>query len=108
MVNRNYQAGVRVEKSIANILRGKGYCVIESRGSHGIFDLACFAPTDSFHYPKKPLGIECKKSKKLVTKSVIDNLKTHAPKWDCIALVAYRLSRGKFRIEDLEGVEMVF
>lgn len=108
MPNRNYQAGVRVEKAIAGILHKVGYFVIESRGSHGLIDVAAFAPTNSHNYPLKPLGIQCKKSKKLITKRERENLKTHAPKWEFIPLIAYREKRGKYKIENLEGVEMVF
>lgn len=39
MVNHNYRRGANFERKIANKLRQKGYYVMRSSGSHGIFDL---------------------------------------------------------------------
>lgn len=41
MVNRRYKNGADYERKIANRLRNKGYYVMRSSGSKGLFDLIC-------------------------------------------------------------------
>lgn len=45
MVNKNYKKGYVFELKIKHLLEDKGYYVMKSGGSHGIFDLIAFDDT---------------------------------------------------------------
>ena len=85
---------------------------MESRGSHGLYDLICVPNTDisQYKYPLKPLMIHAKDSQ-YVAPSVFEHIRQEH-KWEGIPLVVNNLaephSRAKLLIRNLDGVEVDF
>lgn len=92
----NYQKGYRFEKKVQKYLEGRGYYVIRSSGSKGLFDLIAF---DKFYF--KPYGIQCKTSKQFGKDDVYTTVRT-ALKYNIIPILAYNVN-GKIIFQNLNS-----
>lgn len=50
-MNKSYRKGYYYEKKTRQILEKKGYCCIESRGSHGTIDIVALLQKDNTELP---------------------------------------------------------
>jgi len=76
--NLNYRAGVRLEYGRKKHWAKRGYIVMRSSGSHGVFDLVCFRPNEI------PMGIQCKRVSTVAeAKRLINGFKTSPPITPC-------------------------
>jgi len=92
MSNKNYVKGYIFEHyKVAPTLRGMGWLTIESRGSHGIYDIISVPPKNNKGIHNYPLLIQCKNSD-YVPPSLFEHLKKN-DKWQGFPLVANNENR---------------
>lgn len=69
-MNKNYQAGRRVEYEVIAHWKEQGYSASRTAGSHGTFDVV------AYRYDRKPEFIQCKRTTTLATANrLIKNFK---------------------------------
>lgn len=91
-----YRRGVRREKLTADRLRDDGYHVVESRGSHGIADLAALKPG-------QPLLVQVKDGKATLAHAEWNELFEAAVRAGAIPVVADWPKRGTLRLRRITG-----
>ena len=82
MGNKSYIKGRNFEYRVKKYYENKGYYVIRSAGSHGIFDLIAISNT-------KVLGIQCRVNKK-IKKDEIEKMAEFETKYGITPVIAYR------------------
>jgi hypothetical protein len=86
-LNKNYRKGYKFEHDkVAPLLRSKCWLTIESRGSHGIYDIISVPPKNNKGIQNYPLLIQCKNTD-YVSPSLFTHLKKY-DKWQGFPLVA--------------------
>jgi len=97
----HYHAGRRFEYRVKKMFKKRGFYVVRSAASKGVFDLVAIPPITS--YRELPLGIQCFRKRK--TKEEIRNLLNEAKKYKIIPCVAVIEQKRKLRI--LEGTNEI-
>ncbi len=80
-----YQSGYRFERRVMEYLQKRGYYVIRSAGSHGVFDLVAI-----WNYDVR--GIQCKKDGR-ISREEKDQMIEAGKKYGIMPVLAY--SKGK-------------
>ena len=91
VIRKQYRRGYTFEKRVKKDFENKGWYCMDSRGSHGIADVACWEPTNS-GVPRVTL-IQCKTSKTGMSQKAMKEFKIHCKKHGCSGLFAFREGR---------------
>jgi len=90
MVYTNYHRGRNFEYRVKKYLEEKGYFVVRSAGSHGIFDLIAIEKLDyGVSYDNFVYGIQCRVDGK-VKKEEIEEMKKIYENFGIIPIIAFR------------------
>jgi Holliday junction resolvase len=92
-----YRRGVYAEKTVAAMLRGDGYEVIESRGSHGVADLAAIKAG------QEVLWVQVKAGDARLADDWFNALWRQAEQTRAAAIVADMPRRGMVRLRRITG-----
>ena len=108
-MNRNYRIGYHFEHYVvAPFLRGHGYYVMESRGSHGLADLIAVPEIRAWETILPVLFVQCKKGKYKPSKANYDKIIKHHHKWKGVWLMAYGEGRKTLKFTNMDKEEITF
>ena len=104
MSSKNYEIGRRFEYRVQNYLRAKGYYVVRSYASKGVYDLIAIPPTNG-DFQNYPLGIQCKTNGYLPPKER-QRFSDVGNNWQLWPILAFRKSR-KLIFKDIKTEEVL-
>ena len=101
MSSKNYAKGRAFEYRVQNHLRKKGYYVIRSYGSKGLYDLIAIPPSNDKNIQNYPLMIQCK-TNGYIKPVERESLKSNRYKWQGWQIIAVN-ENHKITFKSLAG-----
>ena len=103
--SKNYHKGRTFEYRVQNYLRKKGYYVIRSYGSKGLYDLIAIPPPNEKGMQYYPLMIQCK-TNGYIKPIERESLKINKYKWQGRQIIAVNESH-KLVFKSLDGIQII-